>query len=50
MNASLGVDLGFVGAWNVGELSALQDVEVIVGGMATAVSLGTDSSAYCVLN
>lgn len=40
-----GVDLGLVGAGKVGALLAGEDVEVVVGGVATGVALGTDGRA-----
>lgn len=42
VDAALGVDLGFVLAGDVGELGAREDVEVVVGGMASRVALGAD--------
>lgn len=49
VNASLRIDLRLVLARDVGKLGALEDVEVVVGGMATGVTFSTDSSAYFVL-
>lgn len=39
------VGLGLVGARYVGELRAVQDVEVVVGGVPTGVALSADGSA-----
>lgn len=40
-----GVSLSLVGAGHVGELRAVQDVEVVVRGVAAGVALGADGSA-----
>lgn len=45
VDAAGGVHLGLVLAGDVGELSAGEDVEVVVGGVATGVALGTNGSA-----
>lgn len=45
VDASSRVDLGCVLARDVGQLSSGEDVEVVVGGVATSVALGTDGSA-----
>lgn len=37
-----GVPLRLEGSGDVGELLAVQDVEVVVGGVATGVALGAD--------
>jgi hypothetical protein len=42
----LGVDFGFVFAGDVGELGALEDVEVVVCGVAAGVSFGADCGSY----
>ena len=39
------VGLGFVGPRDVGELGAVQDVEVVVRGVAAGVTLGSDGGA-----
>lgn len=40
-----GVGLGLVGARHVGELGAVQDVEVVVRGVTAGVALGSDGGA-----
>lgn len=40
-----GVGLGFVGTGDVGELGAVQDVEVVVRGVTASVALGSNSGA-----
>lgn len=42
MHATGGVDLGLELAGNIGELGTLEDVEVVVGGVAAGVALGAD--------
>jgi hypothetical protein len=42
VHATGGVDLGLELAGNVGQLGALEDVEVIVRGVAAGVALGAD--------
>lgn len=42
VHATGGVDLGLELAGDVGQLGTLQDVEVVVGGVATGVALGAD--------
>jgi hypothetical protein len=39
------VRLGFVGTGDVGELGAVQDVEVVVRGVAASVALGSNGGA-----
>lgn len=46
VNTAGRVDLGLVGTGDVGELGALEDVEVIVCGVASGVSFSADSSAW----
>ena len=46
VNATSRVDLGGVLARDVSQLSSGEDVEVVVGGVATGVTLGTNGSAY----
>lgn len=48
MDGTRRVDLGLVLAGNVGSLSAGEDVEVVVGGVAACVALSADGSACCV--
>lgn len=45
VDGALGVDLGLVLAGDVGELGAVEDVEVVVGGVAARVALGSDGGA-----
>lgn len=42
MHATGGVDLGLELAGDVGELGTLEDVEVVVGGVATSVAFSSD--------
>lgn len=42
MNGTGGVALGLEGSGDVGELFAVQDVEVVVCGVAAGVALGAD--------
>lgn len=42
MHATGGVDLRLEFAGDVGQLGTLEDVEVVVGGVATSVALGAD--------
>lgn len=46
VNATGRVDLGLVGTGDVGKLGALEDVEVIVCGVASGVSFSADGSAW----
>lgn len=43
-----GVDLGIVGTGGEGELGALEDVEVVVGGMASGVAFSADGGAWII--
>ena len=45
VDAAGGIHLGLVLARDVSQLSSRKDVEVVVGGVATSVTLGTDGSA-----
>ena len=45
VDAALGIDLGLVGTGDVGELGAVEDVEVVVGGVAAGVAFGADGCA-----
>jgi hypothetical protein len=45
MYAALRVHLSFVGPGGIGQLGALQDVEIVVGSVAAGVSFGTDCSS-----
>lgn len=45
VDASLRVDLRFVGSGAIRELGALEDVEVVIGGMATGVAFGANRGA-----
>ncbi len=45
MNTTGRVDLGLVGTGHVGELGALEDVEVVVCGVTSGVSFSADGSA-----
>lgn len=45
VHAALRVDLGLVGSGDVGELGALEDVEVVVGGVTAGVAFGADGGA-----
>jgi hypothetical protein len=45
VDAAGGVHLGLVLARDVSQLSSRKDVEVVVGGVATSVALGTNGSA-----
>jgi hypothetical protein len=40
------VDFRLELAGNVGQLGTLEDVEVVVGGMAAGVALGTDGGSW----
>jgi hypothetical protein len=42
VHATGGVDLGLELAGDVGELGALQDVEVVIGGVATTVAFSSN--------
>lgn len=48
VHASLWVHFGFVRAGYVGELGALENVEVVVGGMAASVSFGANGGSYAI--
>lgn len=48
VNGALGVDLGVVGSGGEGELGALENVEVVVGGMASGVAFGTDGGTWII--
>lgn len=50
MHATGGVDLGLELARNVGELGTLEDVEVVVGGVATSVAFSSDGGTCGELN
>lgn len=45
VHRALRVDLGLVGSGDVGELGALEDVEVVVGGVTAGVTFGADGGA-----
>lgn len=45
MHAACRVDLGLEFAGDVGQLGAVQDVEVVVGCVTARVALGADSSS-----
>jgi len=45
MYGAFGVDLGLQATGQEGGLGALEDVEVVVGGMAAGVALGADGGA-----
>ena len=45
VNATLRVDLGLVLAGHVRELGALENVEVVVGGVAASVAFGADGGS-----
>ena len=45
MHTTLRVDFWLVGAGSVGQLRTSQDVEVIIGCVATSVAFGPDCSA-----
>jgi hypothetical protein len=45
VHASLRVHLGFVRAGDVGELGALENVEIVVGGVTASVSFGADGGS-----
>jgi hypothetical protein len=40
------VDFRLELAGNVGQLGTLEDVEVVIGGMAAGVALGTDGGSW----
>jgi hypothetical protein len=42
VDATLRVDLGFVGSRNIGKLSTLKDVEVVIGGVSAGVTFGAN--------
>ena len=46
MDGSGRVDFRFEGAGQVGRLRALDDVEVVVGGVAAGVAFGADGAAW----
>ena len=46
VHASGRVDLRLELAGDVGELGALEDVEVVIGGVAASVALGSDGGAW----
>ena len=45
VDAALGVHLGLVGTGDVGKLGAVEDVEVVVGCVASGVAFSTDGGA-----
>jgi hypothetical protein len=45
VHAARGVDLGLESTGNVGELGSLEDVEVVVRGVAAGVALGANRGA-----
>ena len=47
VNGASGVDLGLEFAGYVGELSAREDVEIVVGGVATSMAFSTNCGAWC---
>lgn len=46
MHATGGVDLGLELTGDVGELGSLEDVEVVVGGVAAAVAFSSNSGTW----
>lgn len=46
MHATGGVDLGLEFSRNVGELGTLEDIKVVVGGVAAGVALGADGGTW----
>lgn len=46
VDAARGVDLGLILAGHVGHLGAGEDVEVVVGGVASAVAFCSDGGAW----
>lgn len=46
VHATGGVDLGLELAGDVGELGTLEDVEVVVGGVATSVAFSSNGGTY----
>lgn len=45
VHAALRVHLRLKRSWRIGQLRALQDVEIVISGVAAGVSLGTDGGA-----
>lgn len=45
VHAALRVHLRLKRSWRIGQLRALQDVEIVISGVAACVSLGTDGGA-----
>lgn len=50
MHATGGVDLGLELARDIGQLGALEDVEVVVGGVATGMALSADGGTCRLLD